>query len=201
MNTVITEKNDRGEEISYDVFSKLVDSRILFLYDYITDDIATDVVATLLHLDHLSDNEKISLYLNSEGGDTESVFMIYDIMKLVKAPIATYCIGSAFGGSALILSAGKKGMRYATKSSVIKINQLAHSYSKYSDMVSAEILLEHSKKENKKFLDAMHSCTGKSLKVLTRDTERDLYMSPDSAKKYGIIDSIIGSDSESKKTK
>src|SRR5271170_3075847 len=141
MNTVITEKTENGD-VSYDVFSKLIESRILFLYDYITDDIATDIVATLLYLDHENDKDKISIYLNSEGGDIESIFMIYDMMKMIKSPIETLCIGQAMGESTLILAAGTPGMRYATKNSIIRINQLAHAYSAYSDMTNAEILLE-----------------------------------------------------------
>jgi ATP-dependent Clp protease protease subunit len=201
LNTVITEKNDKGEEVSYDVFSKLIDSRILFLYDYINDDIATDIVATLLYLDHQDDKSKISLYLNSEGGEIESVFMIYDMMKLIKSPIETFCIGSALGESALILAAGTKGMRYATKSSIICLNQLVHTYSGHADMTDAEIRLEKSKKDNNKFLLALHDCTGKSIKILTKDTDREFYMSPDDAKKYKIIDSIIGGNNENKKAK
>lgn len=198
MNTVITEKTENGE-VSYDVFSKLVDSRILFMHDYITDDVATDIVATLLYLDHEDDSKKISLYLNSEGGDIESIFMIYDVMKIIKSPIETFCIGAALGESSLILAAGTKGMRYATKSSIIRINQLSHSYSKYSDMTSAKITLEQSKKENKKFLDALRSCTDKTLKIISKDTEKDFYMSPDAAKKYGIIDFIVGTTKKEEK--
>lgn len=200
MNTVITEKTENGE-VSYDVFTKLVESRILFLYDYINDEVASDIVATLLYLDHQNDKEKISLYINSEGGAIESVFMIYDVMKMIKSPIETFCIGSAFGEASLILAAGTKGMRYATKSSVIRINQLAHSYSKYSDISNAEILLELSKKENSKFLTALSECTGKSLKTITKNTERELYMSPEVAQKFKIIDSIIGAPKKANETK
>lgn len=199
MNTVITERNDKGEEISYDVFGKLIESRILFLHDYITDDIATDIVATLLYLDHDNDKDKISLYLNSEGGEIESVFMIYDMMKMIKSPIETFCIGTAFGETALLLAAGTKGMRFATNSSIVRVNQLSHPYSKYSDMTGAQILLDQTKRENDKFLAAMHDCTGKSLKVLAKATERDNYLSPADAKKFGIIDAVIGKDDASKK--
>lgn len=197
MNTVITEKTENGD-VSYDVFSKLIESRILFLYDYITDDIATDIVATLLYLDHENDKDKISLYINSNGGDIESVFMIYDIMKIIKSPIETFCIGNAFGESALILAAGTKGKRYITKSSMIRISQITHAYSIHADMSSAEILFEKNKRENNKFLEALQDCTGKSIKTITKDTQRDFYMSPEAAKKYGIIDSIVGDANEKK---
>lgn len=200
MNTVITEKTANGE-ISYDIFSKLIESRILFLYDYITDDIATDIVATLLYLDHENDKDKISIYLNSEGGYIESIFMIYDMMKMIKSPIETFCIGHAFGEAALLLSAGTKGMRYITKSSMVRINQLSHSYSRYADMTSAEILLEQNKKENSKFFSALHDCTGRPIKTLMKDTEREYYMSPEAAKKYGIIDKIVGAEDVKKNGK
>lgn len=192
MNTIITEKTEDGHELSYDIFSKLIHSRILFLHDFITDEIATDIVATLLYLDHENDQDKISIYLNSGGGDIESVFMIYDMMKMIKSPIETLCTGAALGESALILAAGTKGMRYATKSALICLNQLNYSYSKHSDMINAEITLQQAKKQNKKFLTALHDCIGKTVKELSYDTERDLYLTPTAAKKYGIIDSIIG---------
>jgi ATP-dependent Clp protease protease subunit len=198
LNTIITEKTEDGE-VSYDVFSKLIESRIIFLSDYITDEVATDIVATLLYLDHEDDKNKISLYINSEGGAPESVFMIYDIMKMIKSPIETLCIGSAFALSALILSAGTKGMRYATKSSTICLTQLEYSYSKYSDMASAEITLVQFKRENGKLLKALHDCTGKSIKSLMKDTDRDFYLDPEGAKEYGVIDAIIGDTNENKK--
>lgn len=193
MNTIITELTDNGE-VSYDVFSKLVDNRILFLYNHIDDDIAADIVAALLYLDHNCEDieKKISLYINSESGDIRSIFMIYDMMRMIKSPIETFCIGSAAGEPALILAAGTKGMRFATKNSIIKLGQLTHCRSIHSDIMNAEILLDQLKKDNIKYLEAMHECTGKSLKTLTKDSEKDFYMTADIAKKYGFIDAIIG---------
>jgi len=189
VNTIITEKTDDGE-VSYDVFSKLVDHRILFLYEYIDDKTAADVVATLLYLDR--DKEQISLYINSEGGDPRSVFMIYDIMKMLKSPIATYCIGSAMYESLLILAAGTKGLRHATKSSTICLSQLVVGDHRYSNMSDAEILLQQAKRSNLSFIDALSSNTGKSTKKLMKDSERQLFLSAAEAKKYGFIDNIIG---------
>lgn len=191
MNTVITEKTDDGD-ISYDVFSKLIESRILFLYDFINSDIATDIVATLLYLDHQNDKDKISIYINSDGGNIDSVFMIYDMMKMIKSPIETFCIGEAFGESALLLAAGSKGKRYITKSSMVRINQLSHSYAAHGNMADAEITLEKNKNENNKLLAALHDCTGKTIKTIVKDTQREFYLSPEAAVKYGIVDSIVG---------
>lgn len=190
MNTIITEQTDRGE-VSFDVFGKLVESRILFLSDIISDEIATDIVASLLYLDHENDREKISLYINSEGGDIRNVFMIYDVMQMISSPVETFCIGSALKEATLILSAGTKGMRFATKSSVISINQLEHEGSMYLDLIKAETFLEKSKGDNKRFIEAMSHCTGKTIKSLLKETERELFLTVEGAKDYGIIDHII----------
>lgn len=189
MNTLITEKTADGE-VSYNVYSKLIESRVLFLHHYINDAVATDIVATLFYLDGLNDKDKISIYVNSDGGDITSVFMIYDVIKMLNSPVETFCLGTAFGEAALILAAGTKGMRYATKSSVIRLNQL-YNGSRHGDLQSAKILLDQFKKENHKFLSALSQCTGKSLKEIEKNTDRDLYLIPTDAKKYGIIDSII----------
>lgn len=190
MNTIITEKTENGEA-SYDVFSKLIDSRIIFLHDYITDEIATDIVATLLYLDNQDSKEKISLYINSEGGSIESIFMIYDIIKMIESPVETFCIGSAFGEVALLLAAGTKGMRIATPSSIVCLNQLLSPASRYVDMVAAKILFEQENKLNSTFMAALSECTGKSLKTLYKDMDRELYLNPTDAKKYGLIDIVV----------
>jgi ATP-dependent Clp protease protease subunit len=193
LNTVIIEKNENGEETPYDVFSKLVESRVLFVYDFIDDGIATDIVASLLYLDHEDDSKKISLYINSPGGDIRSIFMIYDIMNLISSPIETICVGSAMGESALILAAGDEGMRMATQNAMIKINQLSCTDpSSYLDMANVDISIENNKKDNAAFIQALSNLTGKTTKYLLKKTERDLYLSPPEAKKYGIIDAIIG---------
>ena len=191
LNPIITEQTDDGD-ISCDVFTRLMESRVLFLYGTITNEIASDLVATLLYLDSENDEEIISIYINSEGGEIENIFMIYDIMKLLKSPIETLCVGMAFDGAALLLSAGTKGMRYATKSSIMRINQLIHPQSGFSDMVGAEIAMDKLHKENKKFLTALKNCTGKTMKIITKDTDREFYMVPKEAKKYGLIDFVIG---------
>lgn len=162
----------------------------MFLYDIITDDLASNIVASLLYLDQCS-NDKISIYINSEGGDIRSAFMIYDMINIIKSPIETICVGAALGEAALILAAGARGMRNATKNSIIKINQLIHTYSKYSDLANAKILLDQSKKDNIKYIDALSKCTQKTYNRIYTDTERDLYLSPQNAKKYNIIDNIV----------
>ncbi len=190
MNTIITEKTEQGE-VSYDVFSKLVHDRILFICGGIDDQIATDMVATLLYLDNIDNNKKISLYINSPGGDIRSVFMIYDIMSMVESPLETFCIGSAINESALILAAGTKGMRYATKNAIIGINQLMHYGSQHSDISNAQITFEQLKNDNKKLLESYSKSFKKPLKLVTKDTERQVFFKTYEAKKYGIIDHIV----------
>lgn len=192
MNTIIIEKNGNGEDTPYDVFSKLVESRVLFIYGYIDDIIATDIVASLLYLDHDADDKKISLYINSPGGDIRSVFMIYDILNMINSPIETICIGSAMSESALLLAAGSEGMRMATKNAMIKISQLPHTDMAYLDMPNVEITVENNRRNNIAFINALSEKTGKSVKFLLGKTERDLYLTTDESKKYGIIDEIIG---------
>lgn len=191
MNTVITEKNAEGEEISYDVFSKLINDRILFLYDHVDDRVATDIVAALLYLEHLDDKTKISIYINCESGDIRSVFMIYDVMRLINSPIQTICLGSATFTPALLLAAGTKGMRYATKSSIICLSQLQSEGVSYGDMTSAKISFEQMKRDNKKLLDIMSGLVGKKPARLAKDCERKLFLTPTQAKKYGVIDHVI----------
>jgi ATP-dependent Clp protease protease subunit len=125
--------------------------------------------------------------------------MIYDIMKMLKSPIATYCIGSAMYESLLILAAGSKGLRHATKSSTICLSQLAVGGDhRYSNMVDAEILLEQAKRNNKSFIAALSENIDKPVKKVFKDSERERFLTAAEAKKYGLIDNIIGSNKNDK---
>lgn len=189
MNTIITEKTPNGD-ISYDVFAKLTNDRIIFLSDYIDDEVATNIVATLLYLDGVN-SDQISLYINSEGGDIRAVFMIYDVLQMLRAPIRTVCLGSATLASVLILAAGTKGLRAATKSSIICVGQLANDGLTFGDLPSIKISFEQMKKDNKKLIDALAKHTGKKTSIVARDCERKVFMNPTQAKRYGIIDKIL----------
>lgn len=191
LNTVISERTAEGQETTYDIFSRLLENRILFITGYISDELASDVVATMLYLDCV-EKKKISLYINSEGGDIRNVFMIYDMIKLISSPVETVCVGSAECESALLLAAGSKGMRLATKNSVVSLNQLLSDNPSHADMTIAEILLRENKNTNSKFIKALSSCIGKSVKVLKKDTEHEKFFSATEAKKYGIIDAVVG---------
>ena len=194
MNSIIA-KNEScescGDSGTYDVFSKLINDRILFLYDHVDDRVATDIVAALLYLDHLDDKSKISIYINSEGGDIRSVFMIFDVMCLIRSPIETICLGSATFAPAMVLAAGTKGMRYATKSSLICLSQLFSDGVSYVDMTNAKITFEQIKKDNNKLISVMAKLIKKPISKLMKDCERKLFLSPLQAKKYGVIDHVI----------
>jgi ATP-dependent Clp protease protease subunit len=192
LNTIISERDAEGHEVSYDIFSKLMENRVLFITGYISDETASDIVATMLYLDCV-EKRKISLYINSEGGDIRNIFMIYDMMKLLSSPIETVCIGSAECESALLLAAGTKGMRFATKNSVICLNQLLSNSPSQADMTIAETLLKENKNNNNKFVKELSKNIKKSVKILKKDIEREKYFTSIAAKKYGIIDDIVGS--------
>lgn len=187
MNTIINELTEQGL-VSYDIFSRLIDNRVIFLYGYITDNIATDIVASILYLDQKS-NEPISIYINSDGGMIRSVFMIYDMMNISTSRIDTYCIGSARHEPLLILAGGNK--RFATNNSIICLNQLEHIGLPYSDLSNAEINFSQSQNENSKFIKALSKHTGKSINTILKDGEKECFMTAADAKKYGLIDGII----------
>lgn len=190
MNTVITEKTNDGD-VSFDVFNKLIHKRILFLNDMIDDGAATDIVAALLYLESINNQDKIELYINCEDGDIHSIFMIYDVMQMMKSPIQTICIGAAMFAPAIILAAGTKGMRYATRSSLMLISQLTSEGISHGDMTHAKISFDQAKRDNKKLIDIISKLTNKSSAKIAKDCARKFLMNPVQAKRYGIIDHII----------
>lgn len=190
MNTLVIEKTEQGDVV-YDIFSKLTENRLIFIQGFIDDKMASDVVAALLYLDSQDKINKITICLNSDGGDIKSIFMIYDVLNLIKSPIETICIGTVMFEALLILAAGNKGMRYATQNSTMCIDQLTHSEINYSDLTNAEISHNQSKSENTKFLKEIAKCMGKSVKEISKLSERQLFLNVKDALKYKVIDKII----------
>lgn len=193
MNTFVIEETEHGD-LPVDVYHKLADDRILFLSDIIDDKIATDIVATLLLKDAENSESKITLFINSEGGDIRNTLMIYDMMQMIQAPIETVCIGSAMGESVIILAAGTPGMRFATKNSMISINQLTNDWSNYSDLTDAKIALDQGLSDNKKMMDILSKCTKKTLKEVSSDFDRRVFFTCNQAMKYGLIDKVVASN-------
>jgi len=174
-----------------DVYQKLSDNRILFIDSEIDDKTAVYITGSLLLKDSEDPQTKISLFINSYGGDIRSVFMIYDMMKIIRAPIETICMGAAMSEAVLLLAAGTPGLRSATSNAMICPNQLMYSGTQYSDLTDAKITLDQIKLDNKKFVDALSKCTKKTVKYLTKELDRRRFFTPKEALSNGIIDEII----------
>jgi ATP-dependent Clp protease, protease subunit len=190
MNTIVTETTEQGE-IAIDIFQKLSNDRILFISGEIDDDMAADVSATLLLKDSEDSDNKITMFINSRGGDIRNALAIYDVMSMIDAPIETVCIGSAMKEAVILLAAGSPGMRFATKHSIICAGQLVNSMVQQSDLTDAQSLLTFSLSDNKKMMDIIAKKTKKRLKQVMTDFERLVFMDSKQALKYGFIDNII----------
>lgn len=189
MNLVpmIVDKELDGER-SYDIFSRLLKNRIILLSGEINDACSSSIIAQLLYLDSIS-NEDISLYINSPGGSVSAGMAIYDTMNFIKSDVATICIGMAASMGAFLLSSGQKGKRSALPSSEIMIHQpLGGAEGQATEI---KIVAEHITKLKKKLNTILAKNTKKSLKTIENDTERDHYLDAEEALEYGLIDKII----------
>ena len=184
----VIEQTSRGER-SYDIFSRLLKDRIIFLGEEVTDVSASVVVAQLLFLDAEDPDKDISLYINSPGGSVSAGFAIYDTMQHVKADVSTICVGLAASMGAFLLSGGAKGKRFSLPNSEIMIHQpLGGARGQATDIqIQAEQILKLKAKINR----ILSENTGKPLDQLQKDAERDFYMSAEAAKEYGLIDEVI----------
>ncbi len=184
---MVIESSSRGER-AYDIYSRLLKERIIFLGDAIEDHVANLVIAQLLFLDAEDPERDISLYINSPGGVVNSGLAIYDTMQYVHAPVSTICIGMAASMAAVLLSAGAQGKRYALPNSRIMIHQGSGGFrGNAADAVIQMREWEHLVETNHQIL-ARH--TGQPLDKIKKDTERDYFMSGEQAKDYGIIDAV-----------
>jgi ATP-dependent Clp protease protease subunit len=190
LNILVTENTEFGPA-PIDIYSKLAEDRILFIYDFIDDNIATDIVASLLLKDAQSSTEKVTLLINCEGGDIRNVFMIYDIMNMIECPKETICVGSASDEAVLLLAAGTKGMRFATQTSAICPSQLMADRAYHSNLTDAKGIMGRFKRDNKNYMNALAKATGNPLPKLMTDFERKKFFSPKEALSYGFIDGIV----------
>ena len=190
---MVVDKETNGER-SYDIFSRLLKDRIILLSGEIDDECANSVIAQLLYLDSLN-NEEISLYINSPGGSVTSGMAIYDTMNFVKSDVSTICLGMAASMGAFLLSSGKKGKRYALPNSEIMIHQpLGGAKGQATEIkIAAEQILKTKEKLNK----ILSENTGQNLKKVEQDTERDHFLDANEALDYGLIDKIITQKKES----
>ena len=184
----VVEQTARGER-SYDIYSRLLNDRIVFLADEVNDVTASLVVAQLLHLEAQDPDKDIHLYINSPGGSVTAGMAIYDTMNFIKCDVSTICIGMAASMGAFLLSAGAKGKRFALPNSTIMIHQpLGGAQGQASDI---KIHAEHILKTRDTLNRILAENTGKSLDVISRDTDRDNFMTAKEALEYGLIDKVI----------
>ena len=185
---MVVEQTGRGER-SYDIFSRLLNDRIIVLSDEVNDATASLVVAQLLYLEAQDPDKDISFYINSPGGSVTAGMAIYDTMNFIKCDVSTVCIGMAASMGAFLLSAGAKGKRFALPNSEIMIHQpLGGAKGQATDIkIQAELILRTRDRLNA----ILAKNTGKSIEDIARDTERDNYMTAEQALAYGLVDKVI----------
>ena len=185
---MVVEKTSGGER-AYDIYSRLLKDRIVFVSGEIGDEMANAIVAQLLFLQAEDSKKEISMYINSPGGSVTAGLAILDTMRMVKSPVATYCVGQAASMGAILLSAGEKGKRHALPNARIMIHQpWGGAQGKASDIeITAKEILRLKEILNGILADA----SGKTLEEVTKDTDRDHFMSAEEAKKWGIVDKVL----------
>ena len=185
---MVVEQTNRGER-SYDIFSRLLNDRIIFLSDEVNDTTASLVVAQMLFLEAADPDKDISFYINSPGGSVTAGMAIYDTMQFIKCDVSTICIGMAASMGAFLLSSGTKGKRFALPHSEVMIHQpLGGARGQASDIqIQAEQILKTKATLNR----ILAENTGKPLEVIERDTDRDNYMTAEEAMAYGLVDRVL----------
>ena len=185
---IVVEQTARGER-SYDIFSRLLKERVIFIVGPIEDHMANLIVAQLLFLESENPDKDIHLYINSPGGSVTAGLSIYDTMQFIKPDVSTMCVGQAASMGAFLLAGGAKGKRYALPNARVMIHQPsggAHGQASDIDIHAREILII---RERLNMLLAEH--TGQSVETIARDTERDNFMNPEKAREYGLIDEVL----------
>ena len=185
----VIEQTSRGGERSYDIYSRLLKERIIFLSDEVNDQTASLVVAQLLFLESEDPKKDIQLYINSPGGSVTAGMAIYDTMNYVKCDVSTICIGLAASMGAFLLSSGAKGKRFALPNAEVMIHQ--PSGGAKGQATEIQIVAENILKTKKKLNEILAANTGQSVEKIAQDTERDNFMSADEAKEYGLVDAIV----------
>ena len=184
----VVEQSPRGER-SYDIFSRLLNDRIVFLGEEVTDVSANLVIAQLLHLESQDSEKDISLYINSPGGSVTAGLAILDTMNYIKCDVSTICLGECASMGAVLLSAGAKGKRYCLPNSMVLIHQ--PSGGAQGQQTEIQIVADFMRKTRDRLNNILASNTGQPLEVIERDTERDNYMTAEEAMAYGLVDKVI----------
>ena len=184
----VVEQTSRGER-SYDIFSRLLNDRIIMLNDEVNNTTASLVVAQLLYLEGQDPDKDISLYINSPGGVITAGMAIYDTMQYIKCDVSTICLGMAASMGAFLLAGGTKGKRFALPNSTIMIHQ--PSGGAQGQATEIQIVADHIAKTKRTLNEILSQNTGQPYEVIERDTDRDNYMSALEAKEYGLIDGVV----------
>jgi ATP-dependent Clp protease protease subunit len=194
----VVEQTSRGER-SYDIYSRLLQDRIVFISGEVRDDMANAIVAQLLFLQAQDPKKEISVYINSPGGSVTAGLAIYDTMQFISCPVATYCIGQAASMGAVLLTAGAKGKRYALPNARIMIHQpLGGAEGQASDIeITAREIIRLKELLN----SILSSHSGKKMEDVVKDTDRDHFMSAEEAKEWGLIDKVLAPGDEKKAEK
>jgi len=185
---MVIEKTSAGER-AYDIYSRLLKDRIIFIGSPINDDVANTVIAQLLFLDSQNSREDIKMYINSPGGSVSSALAIYDTMQYVTSHVQTICIGMAASAAALLLASGEKGKRVALPNSEVMIHQVLGGAS--GQATDIDIHAKHILKTRDRLNKILAKHTGQKLHKIEIDTDRDYFMSAEEARKYGIVDKVI----------
>lgn len=191
----VIEQSPRGER-SYDIYSRLLNDRIVFLGEQIDDAVANTVVAQLLHLESEDPDKDISLYINSPGGSVTAGLAILDTMNFVKCDVSTICIGLCASMASVLLAGGAKGKRYALPNSEVLIHQPmggAQSGTQETDMA---IIAEQMKKTRARLNNILAQASGQDIETISKDTERDNWLTAEEAKEYGLIDEVLNKHGE-----
>lgn len=192
MSTIpyVIEQTSRGER-SYDIFSRLLSDRILFLGEDVNDTTASLITAQLLFLEGQDPSKDISLYINSPGGSVTAGFAIFDTMNYIKCDVSTICIGLAASFGAFLLAAGTKGKRFALPNAEIMIHQPAISGGLKGPASDIKIMSDYMQKNKQRLNQLLAKNTGKTIEEIERDTDRDHFMTAEEAKAYGLIDTVL----------
>ena len=184
----VIDKTNNGE-CAYDIYSRLLDDRIIFITGEINDAVANTVIAQMLYLESKSAKAPISLYINSPGGVSQSGLAILDTMNYIKCPVSTICIGLCASAAALLLAGGQKGKRFSLPNAKIMIHQPWGAV--HGQVTEIEIYYKEGKKDRNKYASLIAQFCGKPEDAVNHDIERDNYMSAEEALKYGLIDEIL----------
>ena len=184
----VIEQTSRGER-SYDIYSRLLKDRIIFLGEEVNDVSANLIVAQMLYLEAEDPSKDIQLYINSPGGSVTAGMAIYDTMQYIKCDVSTICLGMAASMGAFLLSSGAKGKRYALPNSTIMIHQ--PSGGAQGQATEIQIVADQIAKTKKKLNEILSANTGQPLEIVEKDTDRDNYMTAEEAKAYGLIDGVV----------